>query len=124
MNAEQRDVGRDDSALEGMGQSVADVIVIHGAHGCGVGNAVDVEQSGERHANRYGDGEVGEDGEGEGDEPDRDGGEVQFKDAADFLPLAHVVSHDKQDGGQGGERNIGGQGRGYEQNSEESERHE
>ena len=121
VDAEQRDVGRNDAALEHVRQAVADVLFGDWGDGGGVCNAVDVEQRGEAEADGDGDGEVGEDGEREGDQPDGDGGEVEAEDGADFVPLAHVVGDDKEDGGERGERNVAGQRRGDEQDAEQRE---
>ncbi len=51
-----------------------------------------------------------------------DGREIQLQDAADLAPLAHVVSHDEEYGGECGQRNIAGQRRGDEQDDEQRER--
>ena len=96
-------------------QAVANVVVGDRSDGGGFGDAIDVEQRGQRHADADGDGEIGEDREREGDQPDRDGGEAELEDAADLAPLAHVVGHDKQHGGQRGQRNVAGQRRGHQQ---------
>ena len=48
VDAQDRDVGRDDAALQDVGQAVADVLVGDGRDGGGFGDAVDVEQRGER----------------------------------------------------------------------------
>ena len=72
VDAEQRDIGRQDAALEGVGQTVANVVVGYRRDGGGFGNAVDVDQRGERHSNADGDREIGEDGERESDQPDGD----------------------------------------------------
>ncbi len=48
VNAQQRDVGRQDAPLQHMRQAVANVFVGDRRDGCGVGNAIDVEQRGQR----------------------------------------------------------------------------
>ena len=118
VDAQERDVGRNDAALQRVRQAVADVVVGDRSDGGGFGDAIDVEQRGQRHADADGDGEVGEDGKRKGDQPDGDGGEAELQDAADLAPLAHVVGHDKQHGGQRGQRNVAGQRRGNEQDGQ------
>ena len=49
-------------------------------------------------------------------------GEIQLQDAADFVPLAHVVGHDKQYRGQRCQRNVAGQRRGNKQNHQQRSR--
>ncbi len=66
----QRDVGRNDASLERVRQAVANVVVGDRSDGGGFGDAIDVEQRGQRHAYADSDGEVGEDSKGKGDEPD------------------------------------------------------
>ena len=70
VDAQQRDVGRNDASLQRVRQAVADVVVGDGRDGGGFGDAIDVEQRGQRHAHADGDGEVGEDGERKSDQPD------------------------------------------------------
>ena len=47
--------------------------------------------------------------------------EVEAEDGADLVPLAHVVGDDKEHGGEGGEGDVAGQGRGDEQDAEQGE---
>ncbi len=96
-------------------QAVADVLFGDRRNGRGIGNATDIEQGGKPESDGDGDGEIGKDGEREGDQPNRNGGEVQSQNRADLVPLAHVVSHDKEHSGQRGERDVAGQRRGDQQ---------
>ena len=121
VDAEERDVGRDDLALEVVGEAVADVGVVDGDDGGGFCHAADVKQGGEAKADGDSDGEVGKDGECEGDEPDGDGGGVEAEDAADFVPLAHVPGDDEEDGGESGEGDVAGQGRSDDEDGEEGD---
>ena len=101
--------------LEGMSLScrmwaltVGEVLGRDGGDGGGFGDAVDVEERGERHADSDGDGEVGEHGEGEGGDPDGDVGLGEAEDGGDLAPLAHVVGDDEKHGGQSCQRNEAG----------------
>ena len=122
MNAQQRDVGRDDAALQDVRQAVADVLFGNRRDGRGVGNAADIEQRGKPQSDGNGDGKIGEDRECKGDQPNRDGGEVQAQDSTDLVPLAHVVSHDKEYRSQRSERDVTGQRRRNHENAEQCER--
>ncbi len=78
VDAQKRDVGRDDAPLQHVGQPVADVVIAHRRDRCGLGNAINVEQGRQSQADGNGHSEIGKHREAEGDEPDRDGGKVQL----------------------------------------------
>ena len=111
MDAEDGDVRGDFFVLKNMGLAVAKIFAGDWLDGGGGGYAVDVQQGGEGHADAYGYGEVGEDGEGEGGEPDGDIGFGEAEDGGDFAPFAHVVGDDEEDGREGGEGDVTGQRR-------------
>ncbi len=88
--------------------TVGEVFGGDGRDGGGFGDAVDVEECGEGHADSDGDGEVGEHGEGEGGDPDGDVGFGEAEDGGDLAPLAHVVGDDEEDCGEGCQRDEAG----------------
>ena len=53
-----------------------------------------------------GDREVGHHRQREGDQPDRLVGPVETPDAGNLAPLAHVVGHDEEDGGERRQRHV------------------
>jgi hypothetical protein len=76
MDAQKRDVCRNDTALKRMRETIANVIIGDRNDSCGFRNAIDIEQRCERQSNPDGDRQIGKDGQGKGDQPDGDGREV------------------------------------------------
>src|ERR1700728_1881838 len=101
VNTEDGDIGRDFFVLQDMRLAIAEVVGCDGFDGGGFGNAIDVEQGGESHADADGNGKIGNDSEGEGDGPDGDVSFGHAEDAADFAPFAHVPRNDEEYRGEG-----------------------
>ena len=112
VDAKDGDMRRNVLVLEDMGLAVAEILARDGSDGSGFSDAIDVEESGQRHAHADGNGEVGEHGERKGGQPNRDIRSRQAQDGADFAPLAHVVSHHKENRSESGQGHEAGQGSG------------
>ena len=106
VNAEDGGVVGNVFVLQDVDAAVFDIVVGDLRDGGGVGDAADEEQSGEDHSGFDGDGEVGEDGERERDQPDADVGLGQLEELRDLAPLAHVVGHDHQNSGEHRHGNV------------------
>src|SRR5260370_6231078 len=87
VNAKDGDVGGDVLVLQDVRLAVGEVLGGDGRDGRGLGDAVDVEECGEGHADSDGYGEVGQHGEGESCDPDGEVGLGVAKDCGDLPPL-------------------------------------
>jgi hypothetical protein len=122
MDAENDGKVGDELALENMHLVAGDIFFRDAGDGGSGGDLADEDQRGEDHARLDSDGEVGEDSEEEGGEPDADLELGEAKDLGYLVPLAHVVADDHEDGGEDAERNEPGVRRGKEQHGEDGER--
>jgi hypothetical protein len=96
--------------LEHVRASALDVLVGDLRDGGRLCDAADEEQRSEDHADLHGHGEIGEDGQRESDQPDRDVRPAQFQQLGDLAPLPHVVGNNEQNRREYRERNVRGQG--------------
>ncbi len=106
MNAENRGVLWNILALQDMHPAVFDIVSGDSRNRSGARHLADEHERGKHHANFHSEGQVGYYGECHRDEPYGNVGGAELQDFRDFLPFPHVVSHDHQDGGQRGERNV------------------
>ena len=86
------------------------------------GHAADVQQCGEDHACLDRHGQVGEHGQPEGDAPHRCFGGTELDDVWDLAPFAHVVSHDQQNTGKHGERDVSRERSGEQEDEQQRDR--
>ncbi len=122
VNAEDRGVLGNVLALQDVDAAVFDVIAGNARDGGGARNFANEHERGEDHADFDGKGEVSDDGEGHGQEPDGDVGGAELENFRDLLPFAHVVSDDHKDGGECGEGNVFHQRRGEQDYGEQRQR--
>src|SRR5258706_13217931 len=121
VNAEDGGVVRNVFILENVHAAVFHILVGDLGNRGGGGNAADEKQSGEDHTGFNGDGEVGEDGESEGHEPDADVGFGELEQLRNFAPLAHIVGDDHKNSSEHGQRHVANQRRCEEQDAQQSE---
>ena len=119
VNAEDGRVVRDVLVLKNVQAPVFDIVVGHLRNRRGLGHAADEEQRRQDHAGLDGDGQVGENGQREGDQPDADIGFGQAQQLRNLAPLAHVVGDDHQDSRQRRHRDVTGQRRGKQQHAQQ-----
>src|SRR5260370_6566411 len=121
VDAEDGGIVRNVLVLEDVHAAVFDVLVGDLGNGWGGGNAADEKKCSEDHAGFNSNGEVGEDGECESDEPDADVGFRELQQLRDLAPLSHVVGDDQENPCEHGQRHVPNQGRGEKQNAEQRE---
>ena len=87
-----------------------------------LGHAVHEEEAAEHHPDDYTFAQVAEHGDQEGRQKDDSAPARAPEDSDEFVPLGHVGCDDGEHGRQGGERDIGGKGRGDQYEDQEEER--
>ena len=106
VDAEDRRVIRDVFVLQNVHAAVFNILVGHLGNRGGGGDAADEKQRGKDHAGFDGDGEVGEDSEREGHQPDADVGFRELEQLRNLAPLAHVVGDHHQNSGEHRQRHV------------------
>ena len=122
VDAEDRSIVGDILVLEYVHAAILDILVSDLRDGGGRGDTANEEQRGQNHSGFDGNGEVGEDGESEGDEPDADVGLRQFQQLRNLAPLSHVVGDDHQDSCERRHGYVAHEWRGEKKNAEQRER--
>ena len=115
VNSIDRDVVGNVVQLKAVGSPVGDVLRRHQRHGGGRRHTADIEKRGQDHARLDRDGEVGQHGEGERNQPYGRFGRTQLQHFRNLAPFAHVVGHDHQDAGKNRQRDVASQGSGEQQ---------
>src|SRR5262249_58437828 len=106
VDAEDGRVVGDVFILKNVNAAVFNVVVGDLRDGGGRSDTADKQQSGQNHAGFHGDSEIGENGKGEGDQPDANVGFSELEQLRNLTPLTHVVGHDHQNSGQRCHRHI------------------
>src|SRR6267154_996701 len=122
VDAEDRSIVGDVFVLEYVHAAILNILVGDLRDGGGRGDTADEEQRGQNHSGFDGNGEVGEDGQGKGDQPDADVGFRELQQLRNLAPLAHVVGHDHQNPRERGHGYVAHERRGEKKNAEQRER--
>ena len=102
MNAIHRGVLGNVSALQDVRAAILDVIARYPADGGGSRDLPDEHQRRQNHADLDRKGKIRDDRKSQSQQPHGDVRGGQLQDFGNFAPLAHVVRHDHQNGGEGG----------------------